>query len=397
MREEIMVLYVFCFLCIVGTIVITGVCFWRMRRQRAHYRKLSARYEKMKARHEQVRREQELRLNRAADDADMIIVIYSPQKKKTEFVSESAGWRFGLNRNRIMQDAACLFEEMHLSLKDEMICEFLQEELELSQNKDYAILNARGQRVRCLQLRMSPCGRGRNMLTIMDCTLEYEKEENLREVQEERWLGKQERILLLHYLAGMIEEKMSVEEITMASFRKVLEMITPVVQAIESGGGKVNRDAVSVDALMKEITESVMPLIKDRGQKFELDLQMEDETVMVDKEKLVSVVGQLLKNASMYTQENGTIRLSVSQQTEEKKEFVIMVEDDGIGITEEFMPKLFEPFERADDPRVRSLQGCGLGLVTVRQLLRRMGGRIEVDSEAGNGSCFRVYLELEHE
>ncbi len=84
---------------------------------------------------------------------------------------------------------------------------------------------------------------------------------------------------------------------------------------------------------------------------------MTDQRIAVDEKRLKQVIRNLLENASLYTPGNGTITLAVSEQLKAgslQKEYTIMVEDDGIGIAPEFMPKLFMPFERANDPRVRA-------------------------------------------
>lgn len=73
----------------------------------------------------------------------------------------------------------------------------------------------------------------------------------------------------------------------------------------------------------------------------------------------------------------------------------IVIEDEGIGIEESFIPKLFEPFERSSDPRVQEVSGLGIGLLIAKRAVDAMGGKIEVESEAGRGSRFEIKLELD--
>lgn len=174
-------------------------------------------------------------------------------------------------------------------------------------------------------------------------------------------------------------------------------MIRDVVEATRSSDETDVSDTILMGDLIREVVAAVMPQFTSRGQKLKLDVSVTDEQVVVDEKRLKQVIRNLLENASAYTPGNGTITLSVSERSKDgspQKEYTIVIEDDGIGIAPEFMPKLFMPFERANDPRVLNVQGDGLGLVVVKRILDDMGGRIEVESRSGGGTRFRVYLDM---
>lgn len=383
MREDIILFSVSIFLCVAGTIVIS-TCFRYIRRLGKKCKTVSE--------------EREHWLNQVANDEEMIILVYSGETQTVDFLSETAGWRYGLDKENIFEDVTFLFKALNLPMKDELICQFLQGDYPLLHGREYEVKNVYEPGVTWYNVRLYACGRGKNILMISDRTKEHAQKQELLAMRKEFKRKKLEDMVWSHLITKI--EKMPadpVEQFAMASL-KVIEMVNDAVEDMQSEDEPLSQDDVLMDSLMRKIAESVMSRITDRRQRLELDLSgVEDEIVTVDETRLTQVILKLLENASMYTPEDGTVKLSVSQRKAGSKEFVIAVEDNGIGISPEFMPKLFQPFERADDPRVRSLHGRGLGLVIAKNILDRMGGRIEVESEIGIGSCFRVYLELEHE
>lgn len=145
---------------------------------------------------------------------------------------------------------------------------------------------------------------------------------------------------------------------------------------------------------MKEenISEIVSEICEDRKLMLEknIDLQMEIQPnvkKMVNRELLCLLVNNLLQNSYRYGKENGTVLVSVK---EENQHVIIRVRDDGIGITKEQLPHIWERFYRVDQSR--SKKGMGLGLSLVKQITQYHGGKIEVSSKEGEGSEFRVIL-----
>ena len=100
----------------------------------------------------------------------------------------------------------------------------------------------------------------------------------------------------------------------------------------------------------------------------------------------------LLENAVKYSPQGGKIRVFAKP---EEEQLVIGVSDQGIGISLHDQTKLFEPFQRLEDPRLEGVKGAGLGLLVCRRLVEAHGGRIWVESEVGKGSTFYVALPIE--
>src|SRR5262249_27118883 len=114
--------------------------------------------------------------------------------------------------------------------------------------------------------------------------------------------------------------------------------------------------------------------------------------VLGDRSRLKQVIVNLLDNAIQYTPEGGSIVLRVAA---EANQAVFEVKDTGIGISSEALPKIFTRFFRVDKARSRNLGGAGLGLAIVKSICVAHGGKIEVQSTQGKGTCFRVSLPLD--
>ena len=114
-----------------------------------------------------------------------------------------------------------------------------------------------------------------------------------------------------------------------------------------------------------------------------------------DPTRIRQMLANLLSNACKFTHQ-GQITLDVfPEEGKHHKWLNIIVKDTGIGMTAEQMPRLFQPFSRVAGNRERKYEGTGLGLVITRQFCNMMGGNIEVTSEYGRGSTFKMKLPKE--
>jgi signal transduction histidine kinase len=113
-----------------------------------------------------------------------------------------------------------------------------------------------------------------------------------------------------------------------------------------------------------------------------------------DLTKVRQSLFNLLSNASKFTNK-GTIKLSVTPQEKENEKWLQMkISDSGIGMTEEQIKKLFQPFTQADASTTRKYGGTGLGLTITQRFCQMMGGEISVESQLGKGSTFTMELPL---
>ena len=141
------------------------------------------------------------------------------------------------------------------------------------------------------------------------------------------------------------------------------------------------------------------PLLVQKNLDFQITVgHLLHENVVADGDRLQQILMNLLSNAIKYTQEGGTIRLAIEEHESmidgrERYEFVIS--DNGIGMSADFIPHIFEPFSRAEDTRISKTQGTGLGMTITENIIHMMNGTIEVKSELGKGSEFTVSLPLQ--
>ena len=115
-----------------------------------------------------------------------------------------------------------------------------------------------------------------------------------------------------------------------------------------------------------------------------------------DKVRLTQIMDNLLSNALKYTLPGDSISVTLSQAGADNKNYLFVVEDTGIGMSAEFLKKLYEPYARERRFGANSAVGSGLGLTIVKNLVSQKGGDISVESAPGKGTCFRVTLPFAH-
>lgn len=164
------------------------------------------------------------------------------------------------------------------------------------------------------------------------------------------------------------------------------------VSRISRGKIELRREQVDLGRVVRDAIETVHPLCE--RNEHELDVELPTTPVYVDADpvRLTQAVGNLLNNASKYTERGGRIELTVRV---EDSHAVIGVRDDGIGIDPEQLPRIFDMFSQGEDPLRRSGSGLGIGLALVRSLVELHGGVVEARSAGlGRGSEFTVRLPL---
>lgn len=186
------------------------------------------------------------------------------------------------------------------------------------------------------------------------------------------------------------------------SGKHLLGLINDVLDMakIESGKMTLTVDMVSLREVVEAIVGIVQPQVKGKNQSFEVHIDhIISEDVYCDSVRLNQVLLNLLSNSVKYTQEGGCIQLSLYEEESPKGEdYVrthIIVKDNGIGMSPEFMSKIFDSYSRADNKRVHKTEGAGLGMAITKYIIDVMGGTIDVESELGKGSQFHVTVDFE--
>ncbi|TRM12925.1 PAS domain-containing protein [Lentibacillus cibarius] len=157
---------------------------------------------------------------------------------------------------------------------------------------------------------------------------------------------------------------------------------------LEKDEFKLTRTTINFNRLINE----VLPIIQQRAEQKGISLTTDvtkDITMHADGKRIKQILINLLTNAISYTPENGDVNLSI---TDEEENVHITVTDNGIGIDQEAIPRIFERFYRVDKARSRDTGGTGLGLAIVKHIVEVHDGKISVDSKLGEGSVFHVLL-----
>jgi two-component system phosphate regulon sensor histidine kinase PhoR len=159
---------------------------------------------------------------------------------------------------------------------------------------------------------------------------------------------------------------------------------------IESEGRR-DVEPVAIDRLVEQCVGRQLR----NAEKREIGLKIEPPATPVqplaDEESLEHVLENLVDNAIKYTNPGGQVTI---RWQDEGEAFVLEVEDTGIGIPPQHVPRIFERFYRVDKARSREVGGTGLGLAIVKHLVQSLGGEVSVNSRVGKGTQFRIRLTL---
>lgn len=206
--------------------------------------------------------------------------------------------------------------------------------------------------------------------------------------------------LLLNHDAGDPERIKEYTRKITASSQYLLGLINDVLDMskIESGKTTLNVTEINLAELIDELGTMIRPQAKAKQQEFELFLaDVTMEHLVGDRMRINQVLLNILSNAVKYTPAGGRIQMNVTQLPQKIKDFVRLrfeVQDNGIGMSEEFLHVIFEPFAREINSVTNQIQGTGLGMPITKNLVELMGGTIDVKSRQGEGSIFTVDLEL---
>jgi len=188
-------------------------------------------------------------------------------------------------------------------------------------------------------------------------------------------------------------------KITVSS-RHLLSLINEVLDMskIESGKIDLTEEEVNLSDLIENLVTMIRPAMQERKHNLDVHISnVEHELVIGDTMRMQQIFMNILGNSAKYTNPGGNIEMEINEKPSNMHgygcyEFVFR--DNGIGMSKEFLERLFEPFARAEDSRVSKIEGTGLGMTIARNIARRMNGDIAVESEIGKGTKFVVTLIL---
>lgn len=179
---------------------------------------------------------------------------------------------------------------------------------------------------------------------------------------------------------------------------QLLELINDILEMSKMEAGKQNLDLREIN--LEEILQKTADLFRDKiledGKTLEVLLDIRDARVLGDERKLIQILNNLLSNAVKYSNKGASIRLMARQfAVQPHSKYQIVVEDTGIGMSPEFLERLFDPYSRETTFTARATVGTGLGMSIVKSLVQQLNGEISVDSKLGEGSRFTVTIPME--
>lgn len=205
---------------------------------------------------------------------------------------------------------------------------------------------------------------------------------------------KQQHTVILEGLAGELTAKQE-ELLSRAQHRMqgLLDLINDLldVAKIESGHGLQQQVPLRLGEILAETVALMHSKAEEQGISLELEIQSDLPLIQADSRGMEEVFTNLVCNAINYSPVGGTVTVSAVSHGEYLE---VRVSDTGVGITAEELPKIFDKFYRVKHPETRMVTGTGLGLAIVRGILDAHRGSVDVESEPGVGTTFRVFLPI---
>ena len=205
--------------------------------------------------------------------------------------------------------------------------------------------------------------------------------------------------------AAHIDDRKQVEnclrKITLSS-KHLLGLINDVLDMskIESGKLTLTTEQISLKEVVEGIVNIMQPQVKTKKQTFDIHVEnILTENVWCDGVRLNQVLLNLLSNATKYTPEGGSIHLSLFEENSPKGEryvrIYIKVKDNGIGMSPDFLKRIYESYSRADGDRIHKTEGAGLGMAITKYIVDAMEGTIDIQSEPDKGTEFLLTFDFE--
>lgn len=183
-----------------------------------------------------------------------------------------------------------------------------------------------------------------------------------------------------------------------AASQQLLALINDILEISRLEQGNVSMEIKTFDlrTAMETWASPFQAQAQARDKIFELSIDIKDSLIKGDPARLGQVINNLVSNAMKFTREGDHVSVSLRQMDEGKRNnYLFVVEDTGSGMSEDFLPKLFDPYEREVRFGAKEVMGTGLGMPIVKNLVTRMGGQIAVTSTLGKGTTFSVTLPFD--
>ena len=191
----------------------------------------------------------------------------------------------------------------------------------------------------------------------------------------------------------------NLRKISLAS-NHLLTLINDILDISKVESGKLNLSPLtfSIVETVENLVNISQPMIKEKNIDFHFRInRIEKEYLYADQLRLNQIYINILSNAIKYTPPGGSVSVDLQEEMSDlpgSVKLTYVVADTGIGMSPEFMEKMYQPFSRQTDSRINSIQGTGLGLAITKQMVDLMGGTIECRSTPGKGTTFTISLDI---
>lgn len=185
-----------------------------------------------------------------------------------------------------------------------------------------------------------------------------------------------------------------------SSSNLLLKIINQVLEMarIESGTAVLQLKAEDIDVLFQRVNTVFEEDIRKKNLQYHADLDVRNHYVVCDQTKLLEIMLNIISNAIKYTPEGHSIHVEIHEAVSEnssKIRYIFSCEDTGIGMSEEYLPHIYEEFSREHTTTENKVPGTGLGLSIIKSMIELMGGSIQVESRQGIGTKFTVDISFD--
>lgn len=206
--------------------------------------------------------------------------------------------------------------------------------------------------------------------------------------------------------AGLLEKNIHDEKKSLGYIKKIqvssdilLTIINQVLEMarIESGKAILNQKAVNIHDMVDALNTVFEDSLSKKSLEYQCNVNLQHAYILCDKTKLEEVILNIVSNSIKYTNPHGKVTVIIEEQAsmaENMADYKVIVEDTGIGMSEEFLPHIFEEFSREHTSTETKVAGTGLGLPIVKSLVELMGGTIQVESKVGEGTRFTIHISF---
>ena len=200
--------------------------------------------------------------------------------------------------------------------------------------------------------------------------------------------------------SGLLEKSLHDEKKSLDYIKKIrvssdilLTIINQVLEMarIESGKITLNPESVNIREMVEAMNTVFESSLTKKSLEYQCSLNVVHDQILCDKTKMEEIILNVVSNSIKYTNPHGKITVSIDEldsEDEKNANYKVVVEDNGIGMSQDYLPHIYEEFSREHTSTETRVAGTGLGLPIVKSLVDRMGGTIEVESEEGKGTRF---------